>query len=100
MFRGIYKLPAGYRGFVVPDGTLRAERYWDALPGQGLESERVRAVSQNELREFAVARTLQLLDESIQKRMMSDVPFGVPSDSSSGATLCAEISTRGTRMGA
>ena len=77
MFRGIYKLPAGYRGFVALDGTLRAERYWDALPTEGPESDKLRGLSQNELREYAVKRTLELLDESIQKRMMSDVPVGV-----------------------
>ena len=35
MFRGIYKMPAGCRAFVEPDGTMKAEAYWDALPGRG-----------------------------------------------------------------
>ena len=35
MFRGIYKMPAGRRAFVEPDGTMKAETYWDALPGRG-----------------------------------------------------------------
>ncbi len=77
MFRGIYKLPAGFCGFVQPDCSFRAERYWDALPGQGPDIEEYESLPLPERRPFAVKRTLRLLDQAIEKRMMSDVPFGV-----------------------
>ena len=38
MFRGIYKMPAGCRAFVEADGSMKAETYWDALPGRGTTS--------------------------------------------------------------
>ncbi len=77
MFRGVYKIPAGHRGHVTLDGEFRAERYWDALPGMGVDADATRSLSGGKLRSFAVQRVRQLLDEAVQKRMMSDVPFGV-----------------------
>jgi asparagine synthase (glutamine-hydrolysing) len=76
MFRGIYKMPAGCRAFVACDGTMTAERYWDALPG-GEEASEVYGRSGADLEDYAVRRTRELLDEAVEKRMMSDVPFGV-----------------------
>jgi asparagine synthase (glutamine-hydrolysing) len=77
MFRGIYKLPAGHRLIVEADGRFTAERYWDALPGQGPELAEMRGLSDAALADFARQRTMTLLDQAIEKRMMSDVPFGV-----------------------
>jgi asparagine synthase (glutamine-hydrolysing) len=77
MFRGVYKMPAGYRAIVEEDGRMIAERYWDALPGCGEDAAEMRGLSPGALQEFAVRRTLELLDAAIEKRMMSDVPFGV-----------------------
>ncbi len=77
MFRGIYKLPAGHRCSVGLDGTMAADRYWDALPGSGPEAVEMRGLSGPALADFAVRRTRELLEESVEKRMMSDVPFGV-----------------------
>ena len=77
MFRGIYKLPAGYRAVIDVSGAMTAERYWDALPGAGEERAEIGKLSGNALQEFAVRRTRELLDGAIEKRMMSDVPFGV-----------------------
>ena len=77
MFRGIYKLPAGHCGFVTPEGNLQATRYWDALPGQGPDSQHYQSLPANQRRRFAEDRTRALLDQAIEKRMMSDVPFGV-----------------------
>lgn len=77
MFRGIYKLPAGFCATVGLDRSLRCRRYWDALPGCGEDAAQVRQLSGRALREFAQRRTRELLEEAIEKRMMSDVPFGV-----------------------
>ena len=76
MFRGIYKLPAGFRCFVSPNRTFQVERYWDALPGNGPEAAELKRLSGSALRDFAVRRTRELIEQSIEKRMMSDVPFG------------------------
>jgi asparagine synthase (glutamine-hydrolysing) len=70
-------MPAGYRASVRLDGSLAADRYWDALPGSGPEAEEMQGLSGPALRDFAVRRTRELLEDAVEKRMMSDVPFGV-----------------------
>jgi asparagine synthase (glutamine-hydrolysing) len=77
MFRGVFKMPAGCRAFVKPDGSMKAEVYWDALPGRGDDLHELRKLSGKALREYAVRRTQQLFDAAVEKRLMSDVPFGV-----------------------
>ncbi|HET7290789.1 MAG TPA: asparagine synthase (glutamine-hydrolyzing) [Vicinamibacteria bacterium] len=77
MFRGVYKLPAGWRGFVTLGGGLQAEPYWDALPGRGEDAAEVARLSGAALRDFAARRGRELLEEAVVKRLMSDVPFGV-----------------------
>jgi asparagine synthase (glutamine-hydrolysing) len=77
MFRGIYKMPAGHRATVGEDGTMAAERYWDALPGCSEDLEEMGRLSPEALPAYAVRRTRELLDAAVEKRMMSDVPFGV-----------------------
>ena len=77
MFRGVWKMPAGWRASVGLDGSFAAERWWDALPGRGDDAAEIARLSGPALRDFAVRRTRELLDASIEKRMMSDVPFGV-----------------------
>jgi asparagine synthase (glutamine-hydrolysing) len=94
MFRGIYKMPAGHRAFVGIDGSLRAERSWDALPGSGDDLAEMRSLSKPALEDYAVRRTRELLEAAIEKRMMSDVPFGVflsgGIDSSTNVALMAK----------
>ena len=77
MFRGVYKLPAGWRGFVGLDGRLTADRYWDALPGRGEDAAEIARLSGAALRDFAARRSRELLEDAVVKRLMSDVPFGV-----------------------
>src|ERR1051325_9485562 len=89
LFRDIQKIPAGHMLIVKRDGTLNLQRYWDALPptqaAQGSEAEQC-------------AEILRLLRESIRKRMMSDVPFGVflsgGVDSSANVALMSELMSR------
>ena len=77
MFKGIWKLPAGWRASVGVDGAFAADRWWDALPGRGDDAAEIARLSGAALRDYAVRRTRELLDAAVEKRMMSDVPFGV-----------------------
>jgi len=89
LFRDIQKLPAGHVLTLKRGGALRIEQYWDALPP-----------SEPQLRDESEHRTeiLRLLRESIRKRMMSDVPFGVflsgGVDSSANVALMSELMSR------
>jgi asparagine synthase (glutamine-hydrolysing) len=69
LFAGIQKLPAGCTLTCDGRGDVKVTRYWDAISARldpALSDER--AIEEELLR---------LLSESIKKRMMSDVPFGV-----------------------
>jgi asparagine synthase (glutamine-hydrolysing) len=77
LFRGIYKLPAAHRAFVDLRGELSAERYWDALPGRGEDAREFAGLSESARAEFAARRVRELFDAAVEKRLMSDVPFGV-----------------------
>jgi len=66
MFRGIHKLPAGFRAVIREGQPLKAERYWDALPAPRQPDDAA-----------VPATTLQLLEAAVAKRLISDVPFGV-----------------------
>lgn len=69
LFAGIQKLPAGCLLTCDAKGDVKLTRYWDAISPRldpALNDER--AIGEELLR---------LLSDSIEKRMMSDVPFGV-----------------------
>jgi asparagine synthase (glutamine-hydrolysing) len=89
LFKGINKLTAGHRLLIGRDGDPKVERYWDVFPDRN-SPKRTEAEYQTEL--------LRLLRESIKKRMMSDVPFGVflsgGVDSSANVALMAELMDR------
>src|SRR5436305_9812858 len=93
LFRGVEKIPAGHFVVVKRDGSVERVRYWDALPPQQ-PSNGARAPGEEDVR----AEILRLLRESIKKRMMSDVPFGVflsgGVDSSANVALMAEQTSR------
>lgn len=89
LFRDIQKLPAGHVLTLKRDGTLNVQQYWDALPpAQPI------ARDENE----HCDEILRLLRDSIRKRMMSDVPFGVflsgGVDSSANVALMSELMSR------
>ena len=70
MFKGIHKVPAGYRG-VVAGADVRLEQYWDALPST---ADRVAHATDVD---GAATEVSRLLQAAVSKRLMSDVPFGV-----------------------
>ncbi|MEE8442263.1 MAG: asparagine synthase (glutamine-hydrolyzing), partial [Dehalococcoidia bacterium] len=69
LFDGIMKLPAGHRLVVQADGQTRLESYWDAIFPQDRLA--------GETEEYYVQELRRLFTQSIERRMMSDVPFGV-----------------------
>lgn len=72
LFEGVYKLPAGFYAKLDAHKHLTFNEWYSPVGSpssydpQDLQSE-----------EFCVAEIRRLLRESIKKRMMSDVPFGV-----------------------
>jgi asparagine synthase (glutamine-hydrolysing) len=89
MFRGISKLEAAERMLVRADGSIERERWWSPL--SALDATELDSLPDHEL----VRRLRELLRESVRKRMMSDVPFGVflsgGLDSSANVALMAEL---------
>lgn len=92
MFRNIQKLPAGHMLIVKRDGSIELKQYWDALPRESAAN-RSEAEHSEEI--------LRLLRDSIRKRMMSDVPFGVflsgGVDSSANVALMSELMSQPVR---
>ena len=93
LFRGIFKLPAGYTLTIQHDGTASANQYWDCRP----RAERMFRESDLS-EEDAVVELTRLLRQSIRRRMVSDVPFGVllsgGVDSSLNVALMSELMDR------
>ena len=77
MFKGIYKLPAGHYLQIDRRGSLKACRYWDALPGSGIDPTELKGLSEKAVEDFYLQGIRERLDQAVEKRMMSDVPFGV-----------------------
>ena len=95
MYRGISKLAPAERLVVRANGEIERSLYW--TPFSGAARAEVAAMSEAEM----VDRLRDLLRESIRKRMMSDVPFGVflsgGVDSSANVALMAELVDRPVR---
>jgi asparagine synthase (glutamine-hydrolysing) len=98
MFKGIFKIPAGYILEVGPTGALNACRYWDALPGKGIDPSETKGLSDRALEDFYTTGIRNRLEASIEKRMMSDVPIGAflsgGIDSSANVALMSRIMDR------
>lgn len=98
MMRGVYKLPAGCCLTVDASGTARMTRYWDAVPGRGIDPSETKGLSAAALEEFYVRGIRERLRAAVAKRMMSDVPLGVflsgGIDSSTNVALMSEYSSR------
>src|SRR6266576_2147846 len=92
LFQGIHKIPAGHMLVIDREGEVRLRQYWDALPDGSSPALTEREHEQN---------ILNLLRDSIRKRMMADVPFGVflsgGVDSSANVALMSELMTQPVR---
>jgi asparagine synthase (glutamine-hydrolysing) len=102
MFAGIYKLPAGFYLTFGDKGLEKAERYWDALPERNsADSAELARMSFDERENYYVEGVRSRLRAAVDKRMMSDVPFGVllsgGIDSSTNVALMAELMNRPVR---
>src|SRR6185369_15401222 len=88
LFADVGKLPAGHLLTIDRHGEVNIKQYWDALPSAAAAPDLTEAEHE--------ANILRLLRESVGKRMMSDVPFGVflsgGLDSSTNVALMAELS--------
>ena len=93
LFKGIYKIPAGHTVTIDHTGTARARQYWDCRPHVD-ETFREKDLSIQE----AERELHRLLKKSIERRMVSDVPFGVllsgGVDSSLNVALMSELMDR------
>jgi asparagine synthase (glutamine-hydrolysing) len=98
MFQGIYKLPAAHIMEINNAGDLKAWRYWSALPGQGVDASETAGLSEKAREDFYVQGIRSRLEAAIEKRMMSDVPFGVflsgGIDSSANVALMSQLTDR------
>lgn len=93
LFRGIFKLPAGHSMTIDHRGKATASCYWDIKPDKS------KTITEKDLsEEEAVAELTRLLRQSIKRRMVSDVPFGVllsgGVDSSLNVALMSELMDR------
>lgn len=93
MFRGVFKIPAGWGVSIDHQSRARAFQYWDCQPDAR------RIFKPSELSETAAAAELtRLLKQAVQRRMVSDVPFGVllsgGVDSSLNVALMSELMDR------
>jgi asparagine synthase (glutamine-hydrolysing) len=93
MFRGIFKLPAAHILTIDHAGEGTVRQYWDCRP------DAARTLCESDLSESeAVAELTRLLKQSISRRMVSDVPFGVllsgGVDSSMNVALMSELMSR------
>jgi len=92
LFRGVRKIPAGHMVVIDRAGDLQLTQYWDPLPSESPTKFTEVEHQQNILR---------LLRDSIRKRMMADVPFGVflsgGVDSSANVALMSELMNQPVR---
>lgn len=90
LFEGIRKMRPGCFLTVHPDGRLDETQFWDALPTRTSFPWSDEAAVSAEIR--------RLFREAVEKRMMSDVPFGVflsgGIDSSANVAFMAELMDR------
>jgi asparagine synthase (glutamine-hydrolysing) len=93
LFRNIFKLPAGHTVTIDHRGQATDRQYWNCKPSAA-GTLREQDLSEDE----AVRELTRLLKQSIARRMVSDVPFGVllsgGVDSSLNVALMSELMTR------
>ena len=89
LFRGVFKLPAGYLVTIDHEGRAEARQWWDPKPSAA-DTFRESDLSFDD----AVDEFTRLMRKSVERRMVSDVPFGAllsgGVDSSLNVALMAE----------
>ncbi len=93
MFKGVFKLPAGFWATIHADGRSEAKRYWNCAPdSRDLFTEKELPFDD------AVDELTRLLRLAVKRRLVSDVPFGAllsgGVDSSLNVALMAELMDR------
>ncbi|MDP7035477.1 MAG: asparagine synthase (glutamine-hydrolyzing), partial [Planctomycetota bacterium] len=76
LFEGIFKLPSGYYLEVRDGGGFSATRYWDALPSSSNSDLDMEKISPAAHEDYYVEQIRKRLEQSVEARMMSDVPIG------------------------
>ena len=98
MFKGVFKLPAGHLLEIDRAGNMQARRYWNAVPGRGVDAQALAGLEGAERGRIYTAGIRRRLEKSIEKRMMADVPFGVflsgGIDSSANVALMSRLMDR------
>lgn len=98
MFENVFKLPAAHIMEIGRDGRIEAQRYWDALPGNGIAAGEIAGMNDRERETFYIDGVRRRLEAAVDKRMMSDVPFGVflsgGIDSSANVALMSRLTDR------
>lgn len=84
LFRGVMSLPPGHT-MTVRDGKSHVTRFWSPLPADGLLP-----ISFEEARH----RLASLLEESVQMRMISDVPLGTFCSGGLDSSLVTALAAR------
>jgi asparagine synthase (glutamine-hydrolysing) len=89
LFDGVFKLGPAERVLIRANGSIEHDRWWTSLSPELVAA--TRETSDDQL----VVQLRDILRDSIRKRMMSDVPFGVflsgGLDSSTNVALMAEM---------
>lgn len=92
MFKNVRKLPAAHILRCQWDGTVRTERYWSALDGPAWPAANGAG---------SVRRVRELIERSVAKRMMSDVPIGAflsgGLDSSTNVAIMSRLTSKPVR---
>jgi asparagine synthase (glutamine-hydrolysing) len=92
---GVYSLPPGHRMTVLLNGSsqgITTERYWDIA--KPTSSSTHTSPNGEETRETAAKQVRTLLEESVRKHLIADVPVGVFLSSGIDSTALAGLASR------
>ncbi len=76
LFKDVNKLPAGHSLIIREGADPEIREYWSPVASAPISNFEFQISKQNEMEEFYVSETKKILEDSIKKQMVSDVPFG------------------------